>query len=491
MNLKFKLNILLLVILITVSSVIIHFSTDSIERAFVSVENKYFNGFYSELTHEIELYLGYKDKILKYWSRWDALYNYVESESPDGIEEVLNLAPSSFKSLDLKFIIIEKDGQILYGKKYNEMTKAIEPVDSYFFSEAIMNKHKSGLFYYDNKSYAVFGSNIGNNDGTKISDGHLIIGYDFGIEEIRESFLEDHFSVDVIYDPASFSKFQGAYAEREKNYTKMHYKIPYLNRSELGFQITIIFDNDITDLSNNIIRFFIILVIAVVISLFIFLNVFLNKMIISRIDRFNNIVNEIRENNDLSKRIQVKGNDEISQLKRQFNYMISELEENRKVLEIDAMVDSHTGAYVKKYGYNLLRQYIIRSKEEDKDLFGVYIDIDDLKYINDTFGHIEGDRLLNIVTNCLFNNILDEMAIIRVGGDEFFVFSYGKDEKTVLDYVDRVIDDIDSYNDESLFMKSISFSWGHAKYNESMTMEEFIELTDQRMYENKQSKDDV
>ncbi|TWI52899.1 sensor domain-containing diguanylate cyclase [Halalkalibacter nanhaiisediminis] len=86
-------------------------------------------------------------------------------------------------------------------------------------------------------------------------------------------------------------------------------------------------------------------------------------------------------------------------------------------LEQTTLIDSLTGLYNRNY----LKR--IRSEEinVEKDLVFLFIDIDDFKSINDTYGHDVGDQVLIEFAKRLNRNMRDSDAIIRMGGDEFLV----------------------------------------------------------------------
>jgi diguanylate cyclase (GGDEF)-like protein len=60
-----------------------------------------------------------------------------------------------------------------------------------------------------------------------------------------------------------------------------------------------------------------------------------------------------------------------------------------------------------------------------------YIDIDNFKHINDTFGHASGDEVLNIVAETLRTNLRNVDVVARLGGDEFVVLLPETDSKEV------------------------------------------------------------
>jgi len=68
------------------------------------------------------------------------------------------------------------------------------------------------------------------------------------------------------------------------------------------------------------------------------------------------------------------------------------------------------------------------SSREQKALLLFFIDLDGLKYINDTYGHEEGDRALKRTADILKKTFRDSDIIARLGGDEFAVLVSDNEE---------------------------------------------------------------
>ncbi|WP_134701695.1 bifunctional diguanylate cyclase/phosphodiesterase [Ammoniphilus sp. YIM 78166] len=149
--------------------------------------------------------------------------------------------------------------------------------------------------------------------------------------------------------------------------------------------------------------------------------VFLDRTILARLLTFTQQLSYIRQNHDLSARVSYKGNDEISKLKKEFNRMMSSMEEYQRKLSYQAYHDSLTGLPNRTLFMEKLEQSIthaIQSKEQGALLF---LDLDDFKPLNDTFGHDVGDLLLQKVTERLQRCIRSNDVISRLGGDEFTI----------------------------------------------------------------------
>jgi diguanylate cyclase (GGDEF)-like protein/PAS domain S-box-containing protein len=77
---------------------------------------------------------------------------------------------------------------------------------------------------------------------------------------------------------------------------------------------------------------------------------------------------------------------------------------------------------------HLLHQAIARSTRQSRGLALLYVDIDNFKEVNDTFGHDAGDRVLETVSERLARLLPKESVVGRLAGDEFAIFAEGMDE---------------------------------------------------------------
>jgi len=126
-------------------------------------------------------------------------------------------------------------------------------------------------------------------------------------------------------------------------------------------------------------------------------------------------------------RINHKLIDRVFQLNCQKDSLIKELSFSNKKLEasneeirILSITDSLTGLYNRRYFDNCLQREIQRAKRNKYPLSLILIDIDNFKYINDTFGHPYGDEYLLLVASVLKKTIRRTNDIlVRLGGDEF------------------------------------------------------------------------
>lgn len=80
--------------------------------------------------------------------------------------------------------------------------------------------------------------------------------------------------------------------------------------------------------------------------------------------------------------------------------------------------DSLTGLYNRKFFYSSLKNLLSTEKYE---LSVFILDIDDFKKVNDSFGHVMGDRVLKVVSKVLCCNLRKSDIVARYGGEEFAV----------------------------------------------------------------------
>lgn len=132
----------------------------------------------------------------------------------------------------------------------------------------------------------------------------------------------------------------------------------------------------------------------------------------------------------------------------------------------------------------------IQNKSSDSVLFVVMIDVDDFKFINDTYGHSIGDHILIKVSeifkaSCAKNGDF----VARLGGDEFMIAG----ERTSIKDIDKLLRKIhrlvEKYNDSYEIYQSISLSMGYAIYSDTIsTLDKLMNCADENMYQVKRLK---
>ena len=95
--------------------------------------------------------------------------------------------------------------------------------------------------------------------------------------------------------------------------------------------------------------------------------------------------------------------------------------------------DSLTGLYNRQYFMTELEHVVESIRRGSHRSFGLlYIDLDNFKYINDTLGHVAGDKVLVEVTDMLRQRNRKSDLLVRLGGDEFAILIYDADEEHIV-----------------------------------------------------------
>jgi len=149
--------------------------------------------------------------------------------------------------------------------------------------------------------------------------------------------------------------------------------------------------------------------------------------------------------------------------------------------------DPLTGTYNRGYGLGLLQRQIKLAKRNKTSFLLAYADLDNLKKINDQFGHEEGDKVITQIAN-LFQSVLREIdIIIRMGGDEFLLVFPDSSVKEIPIIKKRLYDKLALQNRVSNKPYKIEFSIGFSCYDfeHPKSIEELMRIADQKMYKNK------
>lgn len=172
------------------------------------------------------------------------------------------------------------------------------------------------------------------------------------------------------------------------------------------------------------------------------------------------------------------------------NYLdkINMYERNKQLLRYreESNTDTLTGIFNRR-GMDTALIKAVDKAEDDPGLYIISLDMDGLKYINDTFGHSEGDYAIKTIGLFLQSISGAKVACGRTGGDEFMISVLGT-ESDAKNIINKIRHKISRWNISSRYRFELSVSIGYAKYKQSEGLRSCINLADERMYAEKSTK---
>lgn len=151
-------------------------------------------------------------------------------------------------------------------------------------------------------------------------------------------------------------------------------------------------------------------------------------------------------------------------------------------------IDFLTGLNNRKELIRYLSRMFDKSSVLDNNIHMIFIDINDFKKINDTFGHNFGDKALLTLSKCMKKSAFDKDCFLcRYAGDEFTVVIKEKTLNTVDSFIKSLMDNLEEENNFGALPFKISLSLGVVGYSEQYkTLDDFIAAADDAMYTEKQ-----
>ena len=169
---------------------------------------------------------------------------------------------------------------------------------------------------------------------------------------------------------------------------------------------------------------------------------------------------------------------------------ITEHKEMEEKLRALSLTDELTGLYNLRGFFTFAEQLLKLANRQKKGIFMLYGDVDNLKVINDTLGHREGDSAL-IDTAALLKTTYRESDIIaRIGGDEFVVVPVGIDGDNIGTIANRFLRNLEDHaakNNRS-YRLSVSIGISHYDPQNPCSVDQLIADADTMMYEQKRMR---
>lgn len=120
------------------------------------------------------------------------------------------------------------------------------------------------------------------------------------------------------------------------------------------------------------------------------------------------------------------------------------------------------------------------TKPLKKDTCCIVMDLNKLKWINDTLGHEYGDQLIRRSAKVINDSFSDMGVCYRIGGDEFVVICQNTDEASIKQALEQMEEKIAIENANSELEISIAYGYAFSKNNEEL--KDLLHVADQNMY---------
>jgi len=155
----------------------------------------------------------------------------------------------------------------------------------------------------------------------------------------------------------------------------------------------------------------------------------------------------------------------------------------KKGLEIDTITDKLTGLYNRLYFNEIYKYYIYNFKRNQTPFSMLIIDIDNFKQINDTYGHKQGDEVLQKLGIIIAKTIRKTDLAFRYGGEEFVILFPNTHLNQALQVAERIKQAVSQRL--KIDMKSVTISGGIGEYRGDHPVE-FFEKIDKALYKAKE-----
>ena len=169
---------------------------------------------------------------------------------------------------------------------------------------------------------------------------------------------------------------------------------------------------------------------------------------------------------------------------------ITERKRTEAAIQTLSLADELTGLYNRRGFMAFCKQHLNTIRRTNKGIVIVYADLDDLKGINDSFGHKEGDRALIKTAELLKETFRTSDVLGRLGGDEFTILAAVDPDGGREKLLARLQEKFDNFNALRVCPYNLSISVGVAQFDPeaSESMEDLMAVADAAMYENKRGK---
>ncbi len=167
-----------------------------------------------------------------------------------------------------------------------------------------------------------------------------------------------------------------------------------------------------------------------------------------------------------------------------------QLKQAKEALRTLSIKDDLTGLYNRRGFFAMAEHGLKTAHRMGTEMVLIYGDLDNLKEINDTFGHKEGDQALMVISKILKETFRESDILARIGGDEFVMLAMDTLETSAEKLIKRFEQVLNDHHLQTNPSHKLAMSFGIACFNPKnpSSIDALLVEADKSMYKNKQKK---
>jgi diguanylate cyclase (GGDEF)-like protein len=178
--------------------------------------------------------------------------------------------------------------------------------------------------------------------------------------------------------------------------------------------------------------------------------------------------------------------------KSELQNALAEVQEGAEALKTLSLKDDLTSLFNRRGFFTLAEQGLKTAQRMGTEMMLIFGDLDNLKRINDTLGHSEGDQALVDLSQMLKETFRESDIIARIGGDEFVILAMNNFKLSANKLINRFEQGLNDHPLQTKRLHRLSMSFGTACFNPQnpCSTDVLLAQADKMMYENKQKRVD-
>ncbi|HGG0417719.1 EAL domain-containing protein [Clostridium botulinum] len=421
---KKSLNIILLIFLLSIIITSI-FSETYIIKKFNNIEIKYNVSKTEQLLKLINKDIESTYDLNKDYAIWDDTYKFINDKNNNYIETILKES-SIFKNFNIDLILfVNKDNDIVFQQYYNKNKKLSKKNINYLSSIAISNIKSThplkGLTKLDDSLLLMTAAPITDTLNSKTPNGAMIF-IKFLTKENINKYHDNNTNFEIIdyknlYN-VIYKKNDISIVEGNDNLIQSYGLIKDIFNNN-SFMLKLNITRYIYFAAKENIKFFLFVIFILGIFMSVLLIKILNELVLKRIHTIEKTLNYVAKTADLSVRLDITGNDEITSLNKNFNNMFDMLETSKEeIIENQKKYNYLFSSVITNFSYNK----IVKNKDSDIIDFKI-VEINNYfsELLNTDKENIIGEHISSFIPSILNENPILTKSIKKissVGGKE-------------------------------------------------------------------------